>query len=286
MVSEDFSFEDEDFIGNQNKMLSGGMFFDEETDCYYVNDRYYNPVLKKYMDGTDGDGILYMEENPFSYNSEDQSSPFSAADSKAAAQAWADRCLASNSFGTAINDSSSWYSGLSNVELLTRAIYCEGGTAYKSKENAVARVILNRIHSSSSPDGAAVVKQSGQFSSITGTSGSTEYARKPVTTSERWSHSTYLACLLLTTTSKSEWTSLVSTSITGQSYFYAYTTAKSKYESGSCPFTGTTSSTLKYGGKLIENVHVVGYGNVTSFRTLFGSFSPVNYSRNIYYNYK
>ena len=295
LVSEVFAFEngrwvsnkDEDFIGNQNRMLSGGMFFDEETDCYYVNDRYYNPVLKKYMDGTDDDEILYMEENPFSYNSEDQSSPFSAADSKAAAQAWADRCLASNSFGTAINYSSSWYSGLSNVELLTRAIYCEGGTAYKGEENAVARVILNRIHSSSFPDGAAaVVKQSGQFASITGGSGSTEYARKPATTTERWSHSTYLACLLLTTTSKSEWTSLVSTNITGQLYFYAYTKAKSEYASGSCPFTGTTSSTLKYGGNLIKDVHVVGYGNVTSFRTLFDSFSPVDYSRNIYYNYK
>lgn len=134
LVSEVFSFEngkwvsneDEDFIGNQNKMLSGGMFFDEETDCYYINDRYYNPVLKKYMDGIDDDEILYAEENPFSYNSEEQSSPFSVADSKAEAQAWADRCLASNSFGRAVNDSSSLYSDLANVELLARVIYCEG----------------------------------------------------------------------------------------------------------------------------------------------------------------
>lgn len=151
----------------------------------------------------------------------------------------------------------------------------------------MARVILNRIHSSSFPDGAAaVVKQSGQFASITGNSGSTENARQPATKTERWRHSTYLACLLLTTTSKSEWTSLVSTSITGQLYFYAYTTAKSKYASGSCPFTGTTSSTLKYSGNLIKNVYVVGYGNVTSFSTLFGSFNPVAYSRNIFFNYK
>lgn len=276
---------DDEFIGNKNRMLSSGMFFDRERNCYYINGRYFDPVSKKYMGGDD-DFDLYLTENPF-YVDSVNITPYSASDSESAAKKWAERCLASSTYGLPINYSDSWYSGLSNVDLLARAIFCEGGTKYKNEEDAVSWVMLNRINNSGFPDAAVnVVKQRGQFASITGGSAATENARKPSTGTARWEHSTYLACLLLTTTSKTEWTSIVGNVINGQLYFYSYTSAKNSYDTGSSPFSGTSNSTLKYKGKEIKNVQVIGYGKVSSFKSLFDSYSPTAYSRNIYYSYK
>lgn len=280
--------DNDDFIGNKNKMLSAGFFFDENTNCYYVNERYYNPVLNRYMDGND-DINLFGNENPFYVIEDEGISVLSAEDSDAAASEWANLCLASSSFGTPIlNHSSSWYSGLSDVELLARAIYAEGGTAYTDEDSAVAWVIRNRVENANYPSTAAgVVKAAGQFSSITGSkAGNTENARIPATKTERWKHSTYLACFLLTTNSKSEWTTVIGNKINEQLNFYSYTTARQNYANGNCPFSGTTSSTLKYNGKSIGNVYVLGYGNVSSFSSLFSNYSPTAYSRNIYFDYK
>lgn len=52
------------FIGNINKMLFTGMYFDTESKCYYINDRYYNPVLNQYMDGEKNTEVL-TDSNPF-----------------------------------------------------------------------------------------------------------------------------------------------------------------------------------------------------------------------------
>jgi hypothetical protein len=204
------------------------------------------------------------------------------------AEQWAERLLASSSYGKPMTyTSSSWYTSLSNVEILARAIYCEGGTSYTSEDSAVAWVILNRTKSSSFPSTAIdVVTQKGQFSSIRGTRGSTSGARIVSTSTSRWAQSTFLACLLLTTTSQMEWREIVSDKINGQLYFYSYTTAKSNFNTSSSAFTGSTTSTLKYFGTDIKNVYVLGYGNVTSFNSLFNSYSPTAHSRNIYYDIK
>lgn len=272
-----------DFIGNENKMLLSGMFFDKNTNCYYVNQRYYNPVLNKYMDGINNEDI-FVDKNPYSMTGAGDIKMYASDDSDLAATEWAEQLLASSSYGVPISSfSSSWYSKLSDVEIVARAIYCEGGTAYTDEDSAVAWVILNRINSTGfqSTAAAAVVKAKGQFASITGGSGPTRDARIPTTNSSRWEHSTFLACLLLTTTSNSEWSTIIGNKINGQLYFYSYTVAKSN-----SVFTGTTSSTLKYNGTAIKNVYVLDYGNVTSFSTLFNNYSPINYSRNIYYDIK
>lgn len=275
-----------DFIGNKNKMLSVGMYYDKNTECYYINQRYYNPVLNKYMDGTTNDD-LFSNVNPCLQNNNSNTMPLASDDSDWAALQWSEQLLGSSSYGLPISYSSSWYSSLSDVEVVARAIYCEGGTTYTDEDSAVAWVILNRINNSRFPNtSASVVKASGQFSSITGGSGSTQDARVPSTNTSRWEHSTYLACLLLTTTSETEWRTIIGDKLDGQLYFYAYTVAKNKYDNKNSIFTGTTDDTLKYNGTLITDVYVQGYGNVTSFESLFDNYNPTVYSRNIFYNLK
>ncbi|NLO10398.1 MAG: cell wall hydrolase [Clostridiales bacterium] len=233
------------------------------------------------MDGVNYEDI-FLDANPFLGEDADYML-YGAADSELAAELWRQQLLASSSYGVPIPTySSSWYLSLSNVEIVARAIYCEGGTAYTEEDSAVSWVILNRINSTGFPNSAAaVVKASGQFASITGGSGATQESRNPSIGSDRWKHSTFLACLLLTTISESEWDIIIGNKINGQLYFYSYTVAQNN-----SVFTGTSSSTLKYNGTDINNVYVLGYGYVTSFPTLFNNYNPIDYSRNIYYDIK
>lgn len=274
------------FIGNKNRVLYTGMYYDKETDCYYLNGRFFDPIENKYLDGIVQDNVL-TDRNPYLGIQGDVQIAGSVA-LETAVQTWVDSLLANSSYGVPISYSSSWYSSLSDVELLARAIYCEGGTAYTLEEKAVAWVILNRVNSSSFPNTpSAVLKQSGQFASITGGSSASQYARQPSTNTDRWRNSTYLACLMLTSTSTTDWQRLVGNVINGQLYFYSYTTAKNQYVNNpsTCVFKDSGSKLL-YNNKEITTVKVLGYGNVSSFTTLFNNYSPVAYSRNIYYNYK
>lgn len=272
---------DSTFIGNQNHMLSAGYFFDAFSQCYLIHGRFYDPVAKKYTDGID-DVTCLANTNPFLSNN-DEIQPLNDFDlMDQLATSWADSLLNSSSYGAAIqNYTSGWYTSLSDVEVLARAIYCEGGTAYTDEEDAVAWVILNRVNNNAYSNAPIdIVKQAHQFSSITGGASSTENSRIPKTTTERWKHSTYLACLLLTTTDTTKWKNIIGNPINGQLFFYSYTTAQT-----STIFTGS-GNTLKYDGKDINNVQVLGYGFVSSFSTLFQQYNPIRYSRNIYYSYK
>lgn len=289
-----FSYENEEwienndptFIGNKNKMLSSGMYFDDNTKCYYISQRYYNPVLDQWMDGVENDAILYAETNPYYSLSEEDEVPFSSGESDLAAQQWADQLLENDKFGTPVEIySNDWYSSLSNVEVLARTIYGEGGTESTIEDRAVAWVILNRLNSrkfQSTP--VAIVKAKGQFEALTGGERQTENARIPMLKSDRWKESTYLACLLLTTTSETEWRTIVGNPINGQLYFYSYTVALDSFKEGNSIFTGTTSNTLKCEGQSIYNVYVRGYGYVSSFPALFTNLNSTNYSKNIYYD--
>ena len=277
----------QEFVGNKNNILYMGFEYDRKTKTYLVFGRNYDPVSNRFTDGSIDDEYLYTEENPFlPYAARNgEKSINSAVDSDAAAQLWAEALMSSSSHGVPIAYSSTWYNSISLVELLSRAIYCEGGTAYTNEDTAVARVLLNRYNNSGFPNNFGdILKAPSQFASVTGGSSPTNNSRNPVTSTSRWSWSTYLACLLLTTTSSSEWNTLVGNPIGNQLFFYSYTTAKIAYNNGNSVFTGTTSSTLKYMGSSISSVYVLGYGNVTSFPTLFTNYSPTQYSRNIYYN--
>ena len=270
-----------DFIGNINKVRWLGYEYSEKSASYLVEGRLYNPKTRKYTDGVDN-SFAYAESNPF-LNSEDGIMPVDSYWDDIVADEWATSLLDDSSYGTSISYTSGWYNDLSTVELLARCIYCEGGTSYSNEGNAVAWVILNRVNNGSFPDTPrAVITASGQFASVTGGSYATDNARTPSTSTYRWRNATYLACLMLTTTDTSEWKSLAGDIIDGQLYFYSYTKAKNN---GGSPFSGSTSSSLYYNSSRITNVYVVGYGSVNSFSTLFANYSPNAYSRNIYYDY-
>lgn len=272
---------DPNFIGNKNRMFSAGYYFDALSQCYFIHGRFYDSVSQKYTDGVD-DASCLTNINPFlSVNEGIQPlNDFELMDQLATS--WANALVNSSSYGAAIqNYTSGWYTSLSDVEVLARAIYCEGGTAYTDEEDAVAWVILNRVNDNAYSNAPIdIVKQAGQFSSITGGASSTINSRVPATNTERWKHSTYLACLLLTTTDATKWKNIIGNPINGQLFFYSYTIAQS-----SSIFTGSDNA-LKYKGKDIKNVQVLGYGFVSSFNTLFQQYNPTPYSRNIYYSYK
>ncbi len=277
---------DENFVGNRNKMLWVGLFYDEATQCYYTGDRYYNTVTGRYMDGHSDDSVL-TDTNPF-LSTEDG---IMLADYyiEESARAWADSLLSSDNYGDPIDYSTDWHTSLTDVEILARAIYCEGGTAYTNEGDAVARVILNRIHSTDPfyPDfSREVITQAGQFSSITGGTGATSSARNVGKTTDRWENATFLACLMCTTYDEADWDLIVGNPISYQLCFYAYTTAQDGYTAGNCVFSGSGDN-MKYGSKGIKQVYVLGYGTVTSFSDLFTNYSTAYpSSRNIYYNYK
>ncbi|MGN0513895.1 MAG: hypothetical protein ACI4GD_06405 [Lachnospiraceae bacterium] len=270
---------DETFIGNVNKMRWLGYEYCDTTDTYVVGERHYSAREHKYTDGVDN-SFAFSETNPF-LASEEEIMVMDSYYNDLAAEEWAEALLADSSYGVALGYSNGWYNGLSTVELLARCIFAEGGTVYTNEENAVAWVILNRVHSSSFPSTPRGVITSGDFASITGQSGATLNAREPAA-DYRWRHSTYLACLMLTTTDSTEWRTLVPSEIGGQLFFYSYTTAKIN---GGVPFSGTSSSGLYYNSRRIKNVYVLGYGSVSSFSSLFSQYNPTNYSRNIFYDY-
>lgn len=271
----------DNFIGNINKIRWLGYEYVEEADAYLVNGRLYDAKTRKYTDGVDN-SFAYAETNPF-LNQEDGIIVADAYYNDLAAEEWSNSLLADSSYGTSISYSEKWYNSLSAVELLARCIYCEAGTTYTNEANAVAWVILNRIHNSSFPSTAKdVITASSQFASVTGGSRATDSARNPSTGTSRWKNATYLACLMLTTTDTSEWKTLVGKTINGQLYFYSYTAAK---KNSGLPFSGSSSSSLYCNSSRITNVYVLGYGSVSSFTTLFANYSPTEYSRNIYYDY-
>lgn len=272
--------DDPSFIGNKNKMLSAGMFFDTNTNCYYIYERYFDPVADRYLDGTSNTNI-FVNKNPF-LNLEDEVAPCDDTPYlKRIVTEWAEDLLSSSEYGHVIkNHTAGWYLSLSDVEIVARAIYCEGGTVYNDEQTCVANVILNRVYHSWCPDTPIeVVLQGKQFASIKGGEWDTYGARIPDTESTLWKHATYLACLLMTTTDKHHCNALMGNPLNGQIGFYSYSAAKNNN------IFYSSNGNLMYGGDKITNVFVKGYGYVYSFDALFSTFNPPDDSRNIYYSY-
>lgn len=274
--------EDVTFIGNINKIRWMGYEYDKNSDCYIVGNRYFSVQNQKYLDGVDNSFAL-SDTNPFLYKYKNGIMPMDAQYSDMAAEEWKNALLNDESYGGIYSYSSDWYNGLSTVELLARCIYAEGGTAYPSEGAAVAWVILNRLHSANFPNTPwDIITAYNQFATITGGEVNTGNARDPKTEDYRWENATYLACLMLTTTDKNEWRALIGDKINGQLFFYSYTYAKNH---GGSPFFGANSENLYCGSTHITNVYVLGYGPVDSFDELFNNYSPIDGSRNIYYDY-
>ena len=288
--------DDPDFVGNYNKRLWLGRFYDVTTGYYYYDHgEYYDPVTERFIGRTSSDGLL-TDYNPF-VPTNTRSALTDIYEIEYYAEQWAESLLNSEGFGRDIPYTSGWYTSVSDVELLARAIYGEAGNTYTLEENAVAHIILNRINSSEFPNTArgviTDVSSGTQFSTVRGNEGGSKPARIIFPDEDaynydssmvRWRHATFLACLMYTTHVESEWDQIVGNPIWNQEFFYSFTSAKNAYNAGNSVFTGSGDN-MKYENTPIKDVYVLGYGIVTSFSDLFASYSPGAWSRNIYYNY-
>lgn len=56
---------DSNFIGNINPFRYRGYYYDQETNLYYLNSRYYNPEMGRFINA---DGIIGANEDILGYN--------------------------------------------------------------------------------------------------------------------------------------------------------------------------------------------------------------------------
>ena len=82
-------------MGNYNKMLWIGLFYDQNTQCYYADGRYFNTVTDQFMDGI-SDPSLFSNKNPFL---EEGVMPVDTEYINELAMQWAESLLSSNNHG-------------------------------------------------------------------------------------------------------------------------------------------------------------------------------------------
>lgn len=220
--------DDDTFIGVINRIRLHSFYADPETTLYYNGLRYYDSVLDQYV-GAEyelsdvdtaykahamADSLLW--DVAFPAIMQEAMIQSTAANDQLVQQLldWVFQLMSSSTFGAPINThSTTWYSGLSEVELLTRLIYGEN-TYYVQDQTAVAWVLANRKSANSTTfytgtnSYANIAKKSGQFAPITGGSSDTQNARVPNTSSGKWASATTLACSLLITSSTSDYQTL------------------------------------------------------------------------------
>ncbi|WP_042203378.1 RHS repeat protein [Paenibacillus camerounensis] len=187
--------QDPNFIGNLNLIRLHSFYYDIESGLYYNGDRYYDSQINEYI--VSGDTLV---------------TPFVSQAMLTQISQWRTSLMQDSNFGKSISYSSNWYSGLSDVELLSRLIYAEN-TSNSADQNAVTWVLINRKLQNSSEFGGGtyrgVATKSGAFEPITGSSSGTTNARVPNTSSSLWSNAVWNACVLLTTSSTTDYADII-----------------------------------------------------------------------------
>lgn len=220
-----------DFIGNINKMRYKGFYLDEETGWYYVG-RYFDPVMNRFIDGINMRKAVSLIEQYKEYEAEILlATNFFGVD-------WIDKAEESALFST---------TSYGEVETVARVLFAESNCV-AADQLGVAWVIYNRKLSSSFPNSAyEVVVQGGQFSGY----GADQYYN-PTTTSALWTNAVNMAVRLVAGNTPGS----VPSYYYNQVYFRSIASMQSNITQ-----SGTT---LYYGGSAISKVSIIGYGNITS----------------------
>ena len=229
---------DSGFVGTLNLIRLHSYYYDYETGWYYNGFQYYDSVNNQYImrTGANNDFALpliakndtFINGSPSSRVSNSNISMDSLSDLQYYIVSWYGSLLNDPNFGKSISYSSSWYSNLQTVEILSRLIYAEN-TLSVYDQSAIAWVLINRKNANLSYLGGGtfrgVATYSGQFSTITGSSASTSQARNPVTSQNSWYNAVYLACCLLSTSNSSDYLAVFSRpiGISTQKYFVSLT---------------------------------------------------------------
>jgi YD repeat-containing protein len=209
-----------DFIGTQNLIRLHSFYYDSETGWYYNGLSYYDSKNNKYIVNGNVSNSSYSQSSILT----GEVTPF--ADQQMAIQisTCVNNSNNNSSFGTPKSYSSTWYSSLSDLEVLTRLLYAEN-TVNTADQNAVAWVVINRKLANSSTFGGntfrGVATKSGQFEPLTGDSSGTNNARNPSTSSSLWCNALWNACTMVTTSSTTHYNDFISkpTGISTQLYF-------------------------------------------------------------------
>ena len=214
---------DATFLGNINLIRLHSLYYDEETGLYYDGLYYYDSSKNIY---------LYNENlNLLTSKSEDYNIYAAGFPQELFVQIgnWQSSLLNSSTFGKPITDTSStWFSSLTDVEILARLIYGEN-TVVSQDQDAVSWVLINRKVANSSTFGGntyrGIATKSGQFEPITGAADGTMNARIPDKSSPLWSHAVWNACALLSTTSLDDYSWVITkpVGISNQLYFVGLT---------------------------------------------------------------
>lgn len=186
----------ENNIMSINPLRCEGCYLDDETGYYYSNRKYNDlkngKILNKYPDNYGNGVCLLTESEEYRFN----------VDVAHCIQyyAW--------EMGEKVQyqPNGAWTSGMSEVEILARAIYAEFTSSddisdysgdFNAQREAIAWIIQNRVSHKDFPNTpGAVVTQVSAFSSITGDADTTELARNPSVDYDGWQNAVYLAAVL------------------------------------------------------------------------------------------
>jgi len=228
--------DDNEFIGTINLIRLHSYYCDNETGWYYNGFQYYDATNNKYIMCSGASNVINVPivakanvrigELSDSMIYDNNVTMSSLNDLQYYIVNWYGSLLNDPNFGKPISYSSSWYSGLQTVEILSRLIYAEN-TFSEYDQAGIAWVLINRKNANLSYMGGGtfrgVATYSGQFSTITGSSTSTAQARTPDTSKNTWYNAVYLACCLLSTSNSSDYLAVFTrpTGIFSQKYFVA-----------------------------------------------------------------
>lgn len=250
---------DKDFIGNINKMRNICSYYDEESGLYYENAVFYDAETNTIvMDKNEGISILSYGDDLDSIINE-----------------WQQSLLNDNNFNSGVSYCSTWYEGLSDVEIVARVIYGEN-TRVSKDQDAIAWVIRNRA-SEWGMSARDVVLERYQFSAA-GVPNNPAYNTIKVQNSGEigWANAVYMACLLCYSLDEYDWGVLGAkpSGMDDQMYYRAWYCYE--YFSGSDP--------MYYDGTAVCKVYIAGYGYVDSYDELNDIIDSYS-DRNIYFSY-
>ncbi len=252
---------DKDFIGNVNKIRNLCAYYDEESGLYYENGIFYDAVTNE---------VIINK-----YYNKDVSLLSYRDDLDAILSDWQQSLLNDEWFNSAAPYTSTWYEGLSDVEVIARVIYGENTNVSKDQD-AIAWVIRNRA-TQWNCSAREVVLENYQFSAA-GVPNEPAYNTIKAQNSGEigWANAVYMACLICYTLDEYDWNVLGAkpSGMENQMYYRAWYC----YDS----FSG--QNPMYYDGTAVYNVYIAGYGYINSYNELVGIIS--NYSdRNIYFSY-
>jgi hypothetical protein len=185
-----------DYIGSINKFRYNSHYYDEETG-YYYNGLFYYDIVNGRLSVREKDNIIPDLDdiiNKYVYNTK------SWQDTELIVSNWHDDLMNAPDYGIDLSNTGNipWYSGLENIEVVSRVLYGENTGNYYD-QTCIMWVFYNRYNNSNYPNTYyEVVTQTNQFSGI-----NTGSAKYPSYISG-FSNATYLACLISTTNNQSE----------------------------------------------------------------------------------